>query len=138
MIKQKLPFTFLLFFFLICFCHSQNPTERWQKYASPELAGWSSEKLKKAEAFADSIGSSAFMLIQDGKVVVAWGDISRRFMCHSVRKSLLSALYGFYADAGELDLNNTLKDLEIDDVHQLTELEKTAKISDLLKTISPQ
>lgn len=108
----------------------------WQTYDSPEEAGWSSEKLQVAWKYADEIGSAAFMIIQDGKVVDHHGDVSRRFMCHSVRKSLLTSLFGFYVDNGTIDLDLTLKELNIDDVHSLTDLEKTAKIRDMMKARS--
>jgi CubicO group peptidase (beta-lactamase class C family) len=81
--------------------------------------------------------SSAFLVIADGAVVAAWGDVDRRFMCHSVRKSFLSALYGIYWDRGEIALNMTLEDLGIDDwPDPLLESERQARILDLLKARS--
>lgn len=59
--------------------------------------------------------SSAFLVVADGAVVAAWGEVGRRFMCHSVRKSFLSALYGIYWDRGQIELDKTLADLGIDD-----------------------
>ena len=58
-------------------------------------------------------------------------------MCHSVRKSFLSALYGVYWDRGELELNKTLADLGLDDAPSpLLESERQARILDLLKARS--
>ncbi|MDX1409770.1 MAG: serine hydrolase, partial [Saprospiraceae bacterium] len=108
----------------------------WMQYATPEEAGWSGDLIEEAWEFADEIGSAAFMLIYDGKVVAQHGDITRRFMCHSVRKSLLSALYGIYVGNGAINLDRTLADLGVDDVHQLTEQEKSATIRDMLKARS--
>jgi CubicO group peptidase (beta-lactamase class C family) len=68
--------------------------------------------------------------------VAAWGDVERRFKCHSIRKSLLSSLYGVYVTKGLLDINRSLGSLGITDWVELTALEKTAKVSDLLKTRS--
>lgn len=77
------------------------------------------------------------MVVADGAVVAAWGDVSRRFMCHSVRKSFMSALYGVYWDRQEIELNKTLADLGIDDLDDgLLEVEKRARILDLLKARS--
>jgi CubicO group peptidase (beta-lactamase class C family) len=77
------------------------------------------------------------MVIADGAVVAAWGDVDRRFMCHSVRKSFLSALYGIYWDRGEIALNKTMADLGIDDFPDpLLEIERQARILDLLKARS--
>lgn len=48
------------------------------------------------------------MMIVDGGVVVdAWGDITRRFQCHSMRKSMMSALIGVHVDEGSIDLSKT-------------------------------
>ena len=115
---------------------AQNPGTHWMKYKTPESAGWSSDKLQAAQEFSDRIGTSAFMLIYDGKVVAHWGEIERRFMCHSVRKSLLSALYGIHRDAGRVDIDLTLEQLGIDDIKSLSQIEKQATIRDLLKARS--
>ncbi len=113
------------------------PGSVWMQYASPEEAGWSSEKLAEARAFADKAGVSALMIIQDGAVVSAWGNIARRYACHSVRKSLLSALYGLYVPQAQIDLDKTLAQLGIDDAPSaLTDVEKQAKIRDLLNAKS--
>lgn len=128
----------LRFLFWICFFHFSIilQGQAWKEYHAPEDAGWSSEKLGEAWAFADSIGSAAFILIHDGKIVSTYGDVTRRFMCHSVRKSLLTTLYGIYVDKGLVDLDQTLAELGIDDVHSLTDLEKTATIRQLLQARS--
>ena len=43
------------------------------------------------------------ILVDDGIVIDAWGDVTRNYQCHSMRKSLLSALYGIAVDKGEID-----------------------------------
>jgi CubicO group peptidase (beta-lactamase class C family) len=115
---------------------AQNPQEAWEQYKTPEEAGWSSEKLEQAKELYDSLDAAAFMIVYDGKVLVSWGDVKRRYMCHSVRKSFLSALYGTHVDDGSIDLNKTLAELNIDDKFPLTETEKQATIRDLLKARS--
>lgn len=132
---KKLFFLFLLVFTGMV-TWSQNPGSFWMQYATPEEAGWSKEKLETARQYAESINSAAFMLVYQGKVVTSWGEIERRFMCHSIRKSFLSALYGIYVDSNKVDLDKTMGQLGIDDVHHLTDLEKTATIRDLLKARS--
>jgi CubicO group peptidase (beta-lactamase class C family) len=126
-----------LFIVLITSCIlAQKPQQHWQQYATPEEAGFSSEKLAQAKALYDSLSAAAFLIIYDGKVLASWGDVTRRYMCHSVRKSLLSALYGIYVDDGVIDPDKTLSDLKIDDKDTLTETEKAATIRDLLKARS--
>ena len=67
----------------------------WRQYADPEQAGWSRQGLGIARDLAIELGSGAVVVIDRGNVVVAWGDVRRPFKMASVRKSLISALYGF-------------------------------------------
>ena len=112
------------------------PGETWQKATTPEKLGWSSEKLAEARAYSEKIGSAAVMIVDDGVVVDAWGDITRNYQCHSMRKSLISALYGIYVADGKIDTSRTLKELGIDDHTPLTETEKQATVADLLRARS--
>ena len=112
------------------------PGETWMRYSTLEEAGWSSERIVKAKSFADSIGTAAFMLVHDGVVVTTFGDYARRYQAHSVRKSLLSGLYGIYVAEGRIDLESTLADLGIDDRLPLSSIEKRARVVDLLKARS--
>ncbi|MGD2136532.1 MAG: serine hydrolase, partial [Gemmatimonadales bacterium] len=107
------------------------------QYADVAQAGFDPARLEAAQQTWEGLPSSAFMVIADGAVVAAWGEVERRFMCHSVRKSFLTALYGIYWDRGEIELNKTLADLGIDDEPDpLLETEKRARILDLLKARS--
>lgn len=113
------------------------PAEQWTMYTDPKEAGYDAEGLEIARQQWEELPSSAFMVVSNGAVVAAWGDVSRRFMCHSVRKSFMSALYGVYWDRGEIELNKTMADLGIDDRGDgLLEAETQARILDLLKARS--
>lgn len=115
----------------------RTPGEHWMRYADVTQAGFDSAKLEAARRTWESLPSSAFLVVADGAVVAAWGEVERRFMCHSVRKSFLSALYGIYWDRGQLELNKTLADLGIDDYPlPLLETERNARVLDLLKARS--
>lgn len=73
------------------------------------------------------------MVVQDGKVIASWGDVSRKVNVASVRKSLVSALFGIAVAEGRINLGSTLADLGIDDKPPaLTEGEKRATVRDLL------
>lgn len=126
--------------FLILFLsnnvNSQNPKENWEKYKHIEQSGFSIEKLAIAKTYYDSLNSSAFLIIQNGKVVADWGDVKRRFILHSVRKGILNSLYGIYSENGTIDLNKTIGEIGITDKDSLSELEKSAKIIHLLKVRS--
>ena len=112
------------------------PGETWEKVTSPEQLGWSSEKLATAQEYSEKIGLAVVMIVDDGVVVDSWGDITRDYMCHSMRKSLISALYGIYVADGKIDTSKTLNELGIDDYTPLTEIEKQATVADLLKARS--
>jgi CubicO group peptidase (beta-lactamase class C family) len=113
------------------------PGEHWHKVETPEQLGWSSEKLAEVRAYSKQIGSAAVMIVDDGVVVDAWGDIARRFQCHSMRKSLMSALIGVHVDEGDMDLSKTMADLDIDQLEpSLTAEEKQATVGDLVKARS--
>jgi CubicO group peptidase (beta-lactamase class C family) len=115
------------------------PGKSWSQITSLEKAGWSKEKLAAARQYAqtDSIHTSAVMIVQGGEVVDEWGDFDQKLDSYSVRKSLLSALYGIYSSEGVIDTNESLEQLGIDDSPDpLTKEEKQARIVDLLRARS--
>ena len=77
------------------------------------------------------------LIVVDGVVLAQWGDTARRFRCHSIRKSFLSALYGIQVWEEQIHLSDTLQELRIDDTPpSLTLIEKQATVGDLLKARS--
>ncbi len=104
---------------------------------SPEDAGFWPESLDEVAAYADSIGYAAIVLARDGQVLFEWGDVSSNYQCHSIRKPLMSALYGIYVEKGVIDLDATVGELGIDDVPpKLTPDEKRATVRHLLEANS--
>ena len=75
---------------------------------------------------------SAAQIRHAGRTIVEVGDVSRPIDVHSMRKSILSALVGLAHDRGEIDLDATLCELDIDDTPTLSEEERSATIEDLL------
>jgi CubicO group peptidase (beta-lactamase class C family) len=153
---MRSPFRFLIF---LCFCaqlvlladaggqsapaqtkaKDSFPGKSWGQISSLEKAGWSKEKLAAAREYAqtDSIHTSAVIIVQGGEVVDEWGDFDQKLDSYSVRKSLLSAVYGIYSSEGVIDINETLEQLGIDDSPDpLTKEEKQARIVDLLRARS--
>lgn len=107
-------------------------TSGWLQYSEPESAGFSAAKLLEAKEFADSARSAAVMVVHDGHVVAAWGDVERKFPVHSIRKSVVGALYGMALNRGLVRLDATLAQLGIDDIYLLSDREKRATVGDLL------
>ena len=77
------------------------------------------------------------VVIKDGQLVAEWGTTDKSTDLHSVRKSLLSALYGIAVEKGLIDLNSTLAELGIDDQNPpLSSQEKQARVVHLLQSRS--
>jgi len=74
------------------------------------------------------------VLAKGNKVFYSWGAIDKNYLTHSIRKPMLSALYGFYVADGTIDLDATLAELGIDDSPvSLTNEEKQATVRQLLQ-----
>jgi CubicO group peptidase (beta-lactamase class C family) len=109
------------------------PSPTWTKAEDPAALGWSMEKLAKAEDYSRAYAPTAVIIVQDGKVVASWGDVAHNVNIRSMRKSLLSALYGIAVTEGRIRLDRTIGELGIDDrAPSLSETEKQATIRDLL------
>ncbi len=109
----------------------------WERWPTPEAAGWSVAKLKAARDYADTLKTAAVIIVHRGKIVYEWGETKRPFRCHSIRKSILSARFGPHVLAKRIDLSQNLGQLGIDDkAPSLTATEKTATLGDLLKARS--
>jgi CubicO group peptidase (beta-lactamase class C family) len=110
----------------------ETPGDVWSQWVTPADGGYDAEALATARRHADEVASGAVMVVEDGVVVAAWGDVERKLELHSVRKSLYAALYGIAAERGLVDLDATLADLGVDDLQGLTPEERTARLTDLL------
>jgi CubicO group peptidase (beta-lactamase class C family) len=120
----------LLCFFLAGYATAE-PAAHWQN-ADPTDA-WADAVSREVQAHGRSQRPTAVMIVQGDRVIAGWGDIERRVNVHSVRKSLLSALYGTAISEGRISLSSTLAQLGIDDrPPSLTDAEKQATVRDLL------
>ena len=121
---------------------STSPTSRaifpglqWEA-ARPEDLHWSIEGLADAYRLFASLPPASLVVVDGGRVVVAWGDSARRIKVSSIRKSLLSALYGRPVLERRIALDDTLEVLGIDDDPPLTQGEKQATLRMLLQARS--
>jgi len=112
------------------------PGKSWEKVKKPEQFGYSSEKLAAARRFSETLKTAAVTIIVHGKVLYEWGDVDTLYLTHSMRKSVLSALYGKYVENGTINLEKTMADLGIDDEPPLSDQEKKATVRDCLKARS--
>jgi CubicO group peptidase (beta-lactamase class C family) len=139
----KIVSTLILFstIFFLCNCSDEPvapvPDPNELEYVTPEDVGYSSQKLEDARQFAEQSGFDAVMTLYDGKILFSWGNVTQNYWTHSIRKSLLSALYGIHVYNGNINLNATMEDLNIDDIPpSLTNEEKQATVMDLIKSRS--
>ncbi len=132
MFIRRFAFLLVLGVFVAGTVHAQA----WEDI-DPVAAGWSAERLEAARLQSKALRPTALMIVQDGRVVARWGDTSRKVNMASVRKSLLSALYGSAVAEGRVKLSASLSELGIDDnAPGLTAGEKTATVRDLLMSRS--
>ena len=94
--------------------------------------------LREAYRFLEQeSGMDAFVALKGDQVLAAWGETALPINTHSVRKSVLSALYGIAIGKGLVRLDQTLAELGIDDqVVPLTAAERGATVRDLLTSRS--
>lgn len=112
------------------------PGKKWEVVKNPEELGLSKAKLIEAKKHADKSNTSAVIIIVNGKVAYQWGEVARKYNSHSIRKSIISAMYGKYIREGVINTEATMADLGIDDNEGLSEEEKKATVRDLLKARS--
>jgi CubicO group peptidase (beta-lactamase class C family) len=116
---------------------STFPGRDWKRASHTTPDEWSLPKLAAARQYADSLHDSSVVIVECGRLVDEWGDPGKKITTFSVRKSLISALYGIYSAEGKIDVNETLEQAGIDDSPSpLTEAERQARIVDLLRARS--
>jgi len=109
------------------------PKQHWEKISSPDNLGWNQKKLSSATRWWKLSGSAAGVAVHNGRIIHTWGDVSRKYRAHSIRKTFLESLYGIYYDKNKINLDATLAQLNIDDIYSLTKTEKSATVKQLLK-----
>lgn len=80
--------------------------------------------------------TSSLLVLQDGATILELGDTARASYVASVRKSLLSILFGIQVASGRVSLDAALDELGVEDVGGLLPIERTARPRDLLTSRS--
>jgi CubicO group peptidase (beta-lactamase class C family) len=112
------------------------PDADWERIAELECAGFSGAGLKAVRERLSGMATTGFVAIAGGRVLMEHGDVLAISYLASVRKSVLSMLFGIYVERGAIDLAETLAEIGIDDIGGLTEAEKQATVRDLLSARS--
>jgi CubicO group peptidase (beta-lactamase class C family) len=116
-------------------CASLAPTYPraiWETIDQPECAGWSSAGLQAVRDKLSTMATTGMIASVGGRILMQYGNVDTLTYLASVRKSVLSMLYGIYVDRGVIRLDRTLAEIGIDDVGGLTEQEKRATTRNLL------
>jgi len=136
---QHSPFFFFIILFLINIpLFSQMnalyfPASDWSRYDSVELAGFDKKKLDDVYSYVvDSMNTTGLVVVVNGKIILEQGDIQELSYIASIRKSLLSMLFGKYVEEKIIDLDMTLEQLKIHDVNELLPIEREATIRNLI------
>jgi CubicO group peptidase (beta-lactamase class C family) len=79
-----------------------------------------------------ALPTTGFLVLRGNKTVLDYGDNSEPAYLASVRKSVLSVLFGRSVGNGAIALDATLDELGIDDIGGLLPIERQARVRDLL------
>ena len=112
------------------------PGASWDSIPSAASAGWSKAGIDSVRARLATMPTTGFMAVVGGRVLVSYGDVDTLTYLASVRKSILSMLYGNYVASGKVSLDKTLAEIGIDDHGGLTAQERQATVRHLLSARS--
>ncbi len=109
----------------------------FQKTKSLSNSSFTEEKLNETEAYIKNESQTTSMvIIEQGKIVYEYGDISEISYIASCRKSVLAILYGKYVTDGTIKLDQTIGDIGIDEDDGLLSKEKKATINHIITSRS--
>lgn len=96
-------------------------------------SSFTKEKLAEVESYLKEESETTSMIVlEHGKIVYEYGDVSEISYNASVRKSILSMLYGKHVENGTIDLQQTIGDLGIDEDDGLLPVEKQATVNHII------
>jgi CubicO group peptidase (beta-lactamase class C family) len=107
------------------------PDAEWER-TSPASVGWSEPGLAAVRTHLEGLSTTGLMAVRGGRVFFEYGDLEVVSYLASVRKSVLSMMFGNYVDRGVVRLDRTLEGMGIDDHQGLTPAERQATIAHLL------
>lgn len=91
------------------------------------------EKLNEIKNYLkEESETSSMMILENGKVVFEYGDVSQISYIASARKSILAMLYGKYVENGSIDLQETIGSIGMDENDGLLPIEKQAKVDHII------
>lgn len=131
-------FLLTLSLFISCKGEAQKyPDENWSSQIDPSEEGWGETGLNIFNHYViDSTNITGLVIVHKGQIVMEYGDIEENSYIASCRKSILAILFGKYVENGIIDLDETLGDLQINDISEFLPIEKKASLRDLISARS--
>jgi len=108
------------------------PGDTWHRIENPASVGYSQAGLDKVTEYVKALDTTGLLVVVGGRVLYEYGDLEQLSYLASVRKSVLSILYGKYVADGTIRLNMTMEQLGITDIGGLLPVEKKATIDHLI------
>ena len=108
------------------------PGATWDSIRDSRTVGWTRAGLDSVRAVLSTKETTGFVAIVGGRKLMTYGNIDTVTYVASVRKSIISMLFGKYVRNGTVDLNKSLADLGMDDIGGLTDQEKQTTVKDLI------
>ncbi len=112
------------------------PGAQWETIPNPAEAGVPQSVINEALAYLNNLDTTGFVAVKGGRILFEYGDTRDLSYVASVRKSILSMMFGKYVEAGVVDLTETIGEIGITDRQALLEIEKRATVHDLLRARS--
>lgn len=138
----KWLFIILLMLVGIAFLWLRQPTVKYQLTAYgtsfSQSLNWNPDTLEHLKSYvANAPNVDAFIALKNGEQIFEYGATDQLINLHSARKPVISLLLGIARDKGLLRMDETLKELNINEFgKKLTEQESSATIRDLLMSRS--
>lgn len=104
--------------------------------ATPAVNAGSPISIANVEEAAKANKITTLRVVVSGEPVVVVGPQDKPLPIHSIRKSIISALFGQLIAKGDVQLDATLADFDIDDSPCLTDEERTATLQHVLTSSS--
>ena len=137
MIKKSVTI-FITVLIFGCETHkSQFEGVPFEKQTTFEGTKFTQSKLDSLTNFLETnLETTGLIILQNGNNIYDYGNIKEVTYIASCRKSVLSILYGKYVENGTIDLNQTIGEIGIDEDDGLLDIEKTAKIDNIITSRS--
>ena len=112
------------------------PGADWQLVRA-ESEGYSSARFGALRSWLAAGATSSMVVVVHGHMIFSYGDIAHPSKIASVRKSILSMLYGNYVLNGTIDLGKTVVQLGLEEPDRpFLSIEKTATLEQLISGYS--